>query len=145
MELKNGYKVIYEIAADGQRTFYASDSNIYPKRDENGEIADTPIATFTDAEYKGKVIYEYKGSFYVSKENLPAYDENGVPTDDKITEFEKIFCDHVDNDEDSKCDNCENPMPAEAAAYTRRSRKSAPAVEEPVVESGEPEVTPVEE
>jgi hypothetical protein len=139
MELKNGYKVIYEVAADGKRTFYASKSNVYPTTE------DVEIASFNDADYKGKVIYEYKGDFYVSAGSIPAYNENGVPTDNKITEFEKIFCEHVDNDANGKCDECKNDMPAEAAAYTRRSRKSAPVVEEPVVESGEPEVAPVEE
>ena len=74
MNLQNGYKVIYEKAADGKRTFYASKSAIYPNDD------DLVVASFNDADYKGKVIYEYKGNFYVSTGSIPAYDEKGVPT-----------------------------------------------------------------
>lgn len=85
MNLQNGYKVVYEIAADGKRTFYASKSEIYPSTE------DVELATFTDAEYAGKVIYEYKGEFYVSNGSLPAYDENGVPTDTKIAGFDKVL------------------------------------------------------
>lgn len=85
MELKNGYKVIYEKAADGKRTFYASKSNAYPAAE------DVVLASFNDADYKGKVIYEYKGDFYVSTGNIPAYDENGVPTDKKIEGFDQVF------------------------------------------------------
>ena len=85
MNLQNGYKVIYEVAKDGNRTFYAAKSNVYPA--EGDEV----LATFKDADFKGKVIYEYKGDFYVSTGSLPAYDENGVPTDKKIEGFDKVF------------------------------------------------------
>lgn len=85
MNLQNGYKVIYEKAADGKRTFYASKSAIYPNDD------DLVVASFNDADYKGKVIYEYKGDFYVSTGSIPAYDENGVPVDAKIEGFDKVF------------------------------------------------------
>lgn len=85
MELKNGYKVIYEVAADGKRTFYASKSNVYPTAE------DVEIASFNDADYIGKVIYEYKGDFYVSTGSVPAYDEKGVPTDSKIEGFDQVF------------------------------------------------------
>jgi hypothetical protein len=85
MNLQNGYKVIYEKAADGKRTFYASKSAIYPNDD------DLVVASFNDADYKGKVIYEYKGNFYVSTGSIPAYDENGVPVDTKIEGFDKVF------------------------------------------------------
>jgi hypothetical protein len=85
MELKNGYKVIYEVAADGKRTFYASKSNVYPTAE------DVEIASFNDADYVGKVIYEYKGDFYVSNGSVPAYDKDGVPTDTKIEGFDQVF------------------------------------------------------
>ena len=85
MNLQNGYKVIYEKAADGKRTFYASKSTAYPNED------DLVIASFNDADYRGKVIYEYKGKFYVSTGALPAYDENGEPTDTVIEGFDKVF------------------------------------------------------
>ena len=85
MNLQNGYKVIYEKASEGKRTFYASKSNAYPAAD------DVEIASFNDADYAGKVIYEYKGNFYVSAGSVPTYDENGVPTDTKIEGFDQVF------------------------------------------------------
>ena len=85
MELQNGYKVIYEKAADGKRTFYASKSNAYPAAE------DIELASFDDADFEGKVIYEHKGKFYVSVGNLPAYDENGMPTDTLIEGFDEVF------------------------------------------------------
>ncbi len=94
MELKNGYKVIYEVAADGKRTFYASKSNVYPA------AGDVELASFTDADYVGKVIYEYKGDFYVSTGSVPAYDEAGVPTDTKIAGFDKVFVEAEEVEED---------------------------------------------
>ena len=71
MKLQNGYKIIYEKAIDGKRTFYASKSSVC-----NPDV-DTVLATFADADYKGKFIYEYKGKFYVADGNIPAYDETG--------------------------------------------------------------------
>jgi hypothetical protein len=79
MEYKNGYKVVYEVAADGKRTFYAATSNEYPTRDEAGNITDDVVASFVDADFLGKTVYEYKGKFYVSAGSLPAYNEDGTP------------------------------------------------------------------
>ena len=90
MKLENGYKVIYEVAADGKRAFYASKSISYPNRDEEGNIVDFKMAEFEDKNYKGKVIYEYKGKFYVSVKSLPSYDENGIPTDYETVNFKVI-------------------------------------------------------
>ena len=91
MIYKNGYKVVYEVAADGKRTFYAAKSNVYPTRDEDGNITDTVLATFDDAEFAGKTIYEYAGEFYVSTGAVPAYNEDGTPADWKIAGFEPLF------------------------------------------------------
>lgn len=91
MIYKNGYKVVYEVAADGKRTFYAAKSNVYPTRDEDGKITDTVLATFDDTEFAGKTIYEYAGEFYVSTGAVPAYNEDGTPADKKITGFEPLF------------------------------------------------------
>lgn len=87
MDLKNGYKVIYEKAKEGKRTFFASKSNSYP----NAE--DTELVSFTDADYAGRFLYEYKGKFYVTEAGkLPAYDENGVPTDSLLSDkFNEVF------------------------------------------------------
>ena len=91
MIYKNGYKVVYEVAADGKRTFYAAKSNVYPTRDEDGKITDTVLATFDDTEFAGKTIYEYAGEFYVSTGAVPAYNEDGTPADEKIAGFEPLF------------------------------------------------------
>lgn len=85
MKLQNGYKVIYEKAADGKRTFYASKSNVYPTSE------DVEIASFSDADFAGKVIYEHAGKFYVSNGSLPEYDENGKPKDSAVEGFDEIF------------------------------------------------------
>lgn len=95
MNYKNGYKVVYEVAADGKRTFYATKSNEYPPRNEAGEIIETEmntkLATFEDADFAGKTIYEYKGEFYVSTGKVPTYNEDGTPKDEKIEGFTKLF------------------------------------------------------
>ena len=75
MNLQNGYKVIYEKAADGKRTFYASTTGVF---------ADAEVITeATIGQYK--LIYEKAGKIYGS--------ESGVPTegDHCFTEFDKVF------------------------------------------------------
>ena len=116
MNLQNGYKVIYEKAADGKRTFYASQDGTFAGA---AEIAEAVIGQY-------KLIYEKAGKIYGSESGVPA------EGDHCFTEFNKVFCAHVDETEDNKCDNCEEEMPA--VTYNRRSRKAAPVVEEPVVE-----------
>jgi hypothetical protein len=91
MELKNGYKVVYEFAANGERTFYAATSTSYPTRDEEGNITDTKLATFKDEDYLGKTIYEYKGEFYVADTAAAKFDADGKPTGDKIEGFDAIL------------------------------------------------------
>ena len=92
MELKNGYKVIYEKAADGKRTFYGS-----------------KLGTFTDAEQIGeaieigkyKLIYEKNGKIYCSESNVPNFNENGEPADTIIEGFDKVFVETEDPTSDS--------------------------------------------
>lgn len=94
MNLQNGYKVIYEKAADGKRTFYASNSTVYPNE------TDVVIASFNDADYRGKVIYEHKGKFYISTGAVPTYNENGEPADTVIEGFDKVFVEDKEPAED---------------------------------------------
>lgn len=108
MNLQNGYKVIYEKAADGKRTFYASKSNSYPAAD------DVVLASFNDEDYRGKVIYEYKGKFYASTGAVPTYDENGEPKDTLIDGFDKVFI-HVDKPSNEPT---QSQYPAHAEAIT---------------------------
>jgi hypothetical protein len=103
MNLQNGYKVIYEKAADGNRAFYASKTGVFADAEK---IAESAIGQY-------KLIYEKAGSIYGSESGIPA------DTDIHLADFDKVFKVAV-----------EEP----AAAYTRRSRKATPVVEEPVVE-----------
>ena len=75
MNLQNGYKVIYEKAADGKRTFYASKTGVFADAEV---IAEAIIGKY-------KLIYEKAGQFYGS--------ETGIPTaeDYCFTEFDKVF------------------------------------------------------
>ena len=104
MNLQNGYKVIYEEAEGGKRTFYTSKSTAYPNED------DVVIASFNDEDYRSKVIYEHKGKFYVSTGAVPAYGENGEPADTAIEDFDKVFI-HTDV---NKPTDVQRPIYAEA-------------------------------
>lgn len=75
MELKNGYKVIYDEAANGEHTFYASKTGIFADAEELVKIA--------TGEYK--LVYEKDGQLYGSK--------TGIPTDGDthLSDFDKVF------------------------------------------------------
>ena len=83
MNLQNGYKVIYEKAADGMRTFYAS---------KTGFFADAEV--IAEAEIgKYKLIYEKDGKFFGS--------ETGLPTEDDycFEAFDKVFVEQSSEEE----------------------------------------------
>lgn len=84
MNLQNGYKVIYEKAAGGKRTFYASKCD---------GTSDKELASFTDSEYRGRMIYEHDGRFYISAEATPKYDEDGKPASGEtvLSAFDEVF------------------------------------------------------
>lgn len=85
MNLQNGYKAVYEKAADGKRTFYASKTGLYDSS------VDT-LGTLVDANFAGRTIYEHDNNFYASVAGAaPAYDENGLPLDGRISLFDPIF------------------------------------------------------
>ena len=111
MKLQNGYKVIYEKAADGKRTFYASKSGIFADADK---IAEAVIGQY-------KLIYEKAGKIYGS--------ESGVPADGDyyFADFAKVF------------EVAEEPVATAAAAETTPEEvvvEETPT-EEPVVEETE--------
>ena len=62
MTLQNGYKVLYDTAAGGERTFYASKTGLFKDADI--------IAEATIGEYK--LVYEKDGNFYGSTTGIPA-------------------------------------------------------------------------
>ena len=85
MELKNGYKVIYEKIADGTRAFYAS---------ENVKCDPTVDDKIIEAEIgKYKLVYEKAGRVYGS--------ESGIPTDGDFCfeGFDKVFVEAVAGEE----------------------------------------------
>jgi hypothetical protein len=129
MDLKNGFKVIYEKPANGERTLYATKSAKYPNRNENGVITDDVLASFVDANFRGKTVYEKNGRFYFADTNTAKFDKDGNPTGTEIT-----FTDGV------------NPFIEEKKPGTEEQGNEVPAVqseEEPEVE--EPEVPDVPE
>lgn len=65
MELKNGYKVIYDTAANGEHVFSASKTGIFSDAEELGR--------FAEGEYK--LIYEKGGHIYGSETGIPADDD----------------------------------------------------------------------
>lgn len=62
MTLQNGYKVLYDTAADGKRTFYASKTGLFKDADI---IAEAIIGEY-------KLVYEKDGNFYGSTTGIPA-------------------------------------------------------------------------
>ena len=86
MNLQNGYKVIYEKAADGMRTFYAS---------KTGFFADAEV--IAEAEIgKYKLIYERNGQFFGS--------ETGIPSEDDycFNAFDKVFVEQTSDEAPSE-------------------------------------------
>lgn len=87
MKLQNGYKVLYEVAADGKRTFYASKTGVFADADQIGEPVEIG---------KYKLVYEKNGKVYFSESKVPTFDENGEPTDKAAEGFDEIFVESDD-------------------------------------------------
>jgi hypothetical protein len=75
MELKNGYKVVYDKAANNEHTFFAAKANTFTGAEE--------IVSVVAGEYK--LVYEKAGKFYGSKTGIPA------DGDYCFAEFDKVF------------------------------------------------------
>jgi hypothetical protein len=74
MELKNGYKVIYDEAANGEHTFYASKTGVFADAEELVKIA--------AGEYK--LVYEKDGKLYGSTTGIPAGGDTHLSGFDKV-------------------------------------------------------------
>ena len=86
MDLKNGYKKLYEVAANGTREFYASTTGICDPD------VDLPLGVYVDSDYAGKTIFEFEGHILESAGRYPTYDEDGTPNDYvPFAEFDKVF------------------------------------------------------
>lgn len=102
MDLKNGYKVIYDVAKAGKRNFYASKTGVFADAE--------PIAEGINiGDYK--LIYEKNGMFYGSTERFPT--EN----DYCFEEFNKVFVEETTT-ETSDEDNTEPVNQSAPEDYT---------------------------
>lgn len=79
MELKNGYKVIYDKAANNEHVFFAAKTNGFTGAEE--------IVSVAAGEYK--LVYEKAGKFYGSKTGVPA------EGDYCFVEFDKVFAEEA--------------------------------------------------
>jgi hypothetical protein len=105
MDLKNGYKLIYEVVKDGVREFRAS---------KTGIPAEGDYLLTSNTIGANKLVYEYKGKLYGTGDKfVPTYGEDGVPTDTQLISdenFAEVFidraaCEHTYN-EDHVCTKC---------------------------------------
>lgn len=94
MNLQNGYKVLFEKASDGKRTFLASKTGIL--------VDAEAIAEFEIGKYK--LVYEKNGKIYCSESGVPA--ANDQPT----KAFDKILVEADDEDEPAEEPEVEKPV-----------------------------------
>ena len=115
MNLQNGYKVIYEKAADGKRTFYASKTGVFADAEV---IVEAVIGQY-------KLIYEKDGQFYGSESGIPA------ANDHCFTEFDKVFKAADEQPENEVVETQEEPVIEEPAEVTENGPTyDLPAFEE---------------
>lgn len=79
MKLQNGYKAIFDKAADGKHTIYASKTGLFKDAEE--------IGTFEADQYN--LIYEKQGKLYHSPTGIPA------DSDVAIAELDKLFAEQA--------------------------------------------------
>lgn len=101
MELKNGYKLVYEVVENGVREFRASKTGV-PAADDYVITSNTIGAN--------KLIYEYKGNFYGTGDNfIPTYNENGTPADAALISAE-AFAEVFGEPEEEQDNEQETPV-----------------------------------
>ena len=123
MELKNGYKVIYDIASKNEHVFYASKSGLFD--DQCEEICRLPGGQY-------KLIYEKEGQFFGSASGIPA------ETDECLSEaFRKVF---EEGYVAPKTKNTRGRSEPAVEPPVTETPVEEPVIEEPVVE--EPAATP---
>ena len=118
MELKNGYKVIYDKATNGERIFYASKTGTFTDVEELVKVA--------AGEYK--LIYEKAGQVYGSKTGIPA------EGDHCFVEFDKVF---VANEDETTEEPVANQAEEPAAEEPEVADETPANVEEPTVDETE--------
>jgi hypothetical protein len=123
MNLQNGYKVIFEKAADGKRAFFASKTGLFADAEQIGE-------EFEIGQYK--LIYEKGGRFYGSESGIPA------DGDHCFDAFDKVFVAAEDAAEPEQANDVE-----EESAVEKQEEVPADVVaddEEPEVITDEDEI-----
>lgn len=115
MELKNGYKVIYDKATNGEHIFYASESGIFADAEE--------IAKIAAGEYK--LVYEKAGRVYGSESGIPA------DGDHCFVEFDKVFAEAAS---EPAVVNEKQPVAEPVAEEPEAVNETPTNVEEPAVD-----------
>ena len=108
MNLQNGYKVIFEKIADGERTFFAD------------KLDGTAAVQIGDAVKIGqyKLVYEKDGQIYGSVSGVPASDDHCFADFDIVFKTAKVESEvpHVHNFVEGKCE-CGEEDPDYAAPH----------------------------
>ena len=94
MELKNGYKVIYDVAKNGERNFYASKTGVFAD-------AEPLLESVKIGDYK--LIYEKEGMFYGSTTGIPAADDYCFEA------FNKVFVEGTEEVTTAEVEQSEEP------------------------------------
>lgn len=139
MKLQNGYKVVYEKAEGGIRTFYGSLTG------ECNPNVDFKIAIFKDADYVGKKIYMHNGRFYAVDEKAAAF-VNEEPAGECITEAsDEVLVEKTTTTKRTRTSRKSNSAPAEQEQPAVEPEETAAATEqtvaEPEVANEEPEAS----
>lgn len=121
MNLQNGYKVIYEKAADGERTFYASKSGVF---------ADVEVITKVEIG-KYKLIYEKDGRCYGSESGIPAKDDYCFEAFDVV--LKEAVAEHADKD------TFDDPLDTKSGEESTEGTESDPTFDLPTFEEGQEE------
>ena len=111
MNLKNGYKVMYEVIEDGKRTFLASKTGVFADAKE--------IDSFAFGSYK---------TVYQTTEGLFGRTADG--NDIRLEAFDKVFVEDVEDNETVE--------PTDTTEPTNEPAQSSDETETPVEEPEEP-------
>ena len=119
MELQNGYKVIYDVAAEGEHRFYASKTGFFKDADEIGSFpADGKTRKY-------KLVYEKDGRFFGSETGIPS------ETDDALVALDKVFVAAEEGEEDEVIEEVEEVVEEEdEEENTVEPTDTTPEVEE---------------
>lgn len=90
MNLQNGYKVVYEKAAEGMRSFYASKTGVFADAEQIGEAIEIG---------KYKLVYEKDGNIYGSETGVPSEADVSFDAFEAVLKAEEASEDEVVEEE----------------------------------------------